>query len=114
MIWFNVILLLILGAASILLASVEAAFYLIKRRRLSHVAVQNPRAELVNQYLEDPPSLLMPIHMGAYTAHVGMTVIITSGRACPGVPKDTLFIPKPWKALDILMEAEKTLEGGWH
>jgi CBS domain containing-hemolysin-like protein len=75
---FEVLLLVALAVASILLAAVEAAFYLIKRRRLSHVSMQNPRAELVNRYLEDPPTLLMPIHMGTYTAHVAMTVIITS------------------------------------
>jgi len=74
----NVGLLLLLAIASGLLAAVEAAFYLVRRRRLSHIALQNPRAELVNTYLEDPPSLLMPIHMGTYTAHVGMTVVITS------------------------------------
>jgi putative hemolysin len=74
----NVGLLLLLAIASGLLAAVEAAFYLVRRRRLSHIALQNPRAELVNRYLEDPPSLLMPIHMGTYTAHVGMTVVITS------------------------------------
>lgn len=71
-------LLLLLATASGLLAAVEASFYLVRRRRLSHIALQNPRAELVNRYLEDPPSLLMPIHMGTYTAHVGMTVVITS------------------------------------
>jgi DNA-binding NtrC family response regulator len=43
-----------------------------------------------------------------------MTVIITSGRDCPSVPKDTRFLPKPWNALDILMEAEKTLANGYH
>ena len=43
-----------------------------------------------------------------------MAVIITSGRACAGIPKDTLFMPKPWRALDILMEAEKTLQSGYH
>jgi putative hemolysin len=64
--------------ASIFLAAVEAAFYLIKRRRVAHLALENPRAELVNAYLEDPPSLLMPVHIGTYTAHVGMTVIITA------------------------------------
>jgi len=74
----EIILLVILAVASIGLAVVEAAFYLVKRRRLSHISMQNPRAELVNKYLEDPPALLMPIHMGTYTAHVGMTVIITS------------------------------------
>jgi putative hemolysin len=66
-----------LVAISIGLAAVEAAFYLVKRRRLAHVALQNPRAEVVNKYLEDPPTLLMPIHMGTYTAHVAMTVVLT-------------------------------------
>jgi putative hemolysin len=74
----QVLLLVVLAVASIFLAAVEAAFYLMKRRRLSHVALQNPRAERVNRYLDDPPRLLMPVHMGTYTAHVGMTVIITS------------------------------------
>jgi magnesium and cobalt exporter, CNNM family len=69
---------LILVGISIFLAAVEAAFYLVKRRRLAHLAVNNRRAELVNAYLEDPPSLLMPIHIGTYTAHVGITVVITS------------------------------------
>ena len=68
----------LLVAISISLAAVEAAFYLVKRRRLAHLAVNNPRAELVNRYLEDPPSLLMPIHIGTYTAHVGITVVITA------------------------------------
>ena len=53
----------------------EAAFYLVKRRRLGHLALHNPRAELVNRYLDDPPTLLMPVHMGTYTAHVAMTVV---------------------------------------
>jgi putative hemolysin len=73
----EVTLLVILATASIALAAVEAAFYLLKRRRLSHVAMSNPRAELANRYLEDPPTLLMPIHVGTFTAHAGMTVIIT-------------------------------------
>jgi putative hemolysin len=72
------LLVVALMAISIGLASVEAAFYLVKRRRLAHLAVSNPRAELVNRYLEDPPSLLMPIHIGTYTAHVAITVIITA------------------------------------
>src|SRR5262245_6367929 len=72
------LLLLFLAAASIGLAAVEAAFYLLRRRRLSHVAMQNPRAELVNRYLEDPPTLLMPVHIGTFTAHAGMTVITTA------------------------------------
>ena len=75
---FNFGLLLLLSTASVGLSAVEAAFYLVRRRRLSHIALQNPRAELVNRYLDDPPSLLMPIHMGTYTAHAGMTVVITA------------------------------------
>ena len=74
----NLLVLVLLGVASMTLAAVEAAFYLIKRRRLSHVALQNPRAELANRYLEDPPTLLMPIHMGTYTAHVAMALVIAS------------------------------------
>jgi putative hemolysin len=66
----------LLGAFSISLAIVEACFYLLKRRRLGHVAYQNSRAELANRYLDDPPSLLMPIHMGAFVAHVSMTLIL--------------------------------------
>ena len=68
----------LLAVASLMLAAVEAAFYLVKRRRLSHLALHNPRAEVVNRYLDDPPTLLMPVHMGTYTAHVAMTVLITS------------------------------------
>jgi CBS domain containing-hemolysin-like protein len=75
---FYLLLLLLLTVTSVGLAAVEASFYLVRRRRLSHVTLQNPRADLVNRYLEDPPALLMPIHMGTYTAHVGMTVVITS------------------------------------
>ena len=76
MIILKILLLLVLAAASITLAAVEAAFYLVKRRRLAHVALQNPRAELVNRYLDDPPTLLMPVHMGTYTMHVAMTVVV--------------------------------------
>jgi putative hemolysin len=78
MIILQVAALLFLAVGSIGLAAVEAAFYLVKRRRLSHVAMHNPRAELVNRYLDDPPTLLMPVHMGTYTAHLAMTVVITS------------------------------------
>jgi CBS domain containing-hemolysin-like protein len=78
MIWLHVLALVLFAVASLLLASVEAAFYLLKRRRLGHLAHQNPRAEIVNRYLEDPPALLMPVHMGTYTAHVAMTVVITA------------------------------------
>ena len=78
MIGLHLAILLLLAVLSIFMASVEAAFYLIKRRRLSHLALQNPRAELVNRYLEDPPTLLMPVHIGTYTAHMGMTIVITA------------------------------------
>lgn len=74
----KVLLLLLLAVASLSLAAVEAAFYLVKRRRLSHLSLNNPRAEAVNRYLDDPPSLLMPVHMGTYTAHVAMTLGIAS------------------------------------
>jgi putative hemolysin len=67
---------IVLLVVSLGLAAVEAAFYLIKRRRLTHLALENPRAEMVNRYLEDPPLLLMPVHMGTYTAHVAMTIVI--------------------------------------
>jgi len=71
-----IVLLVVLAVASIALAAVEAAFYLLRRRRLSHVAMQNPRAEMVNRYIEDPPTLLMPVHIGTFTAHAAMTVIL--------------------------------------
>jgi putative hemolysin len=74
----QVALLLLLVVISLFLSAVEAAFYQIKRRRLAHVTLQNPRAELVNSYLEDPPTLLMPVHIGTYTAHMGMTIVITA------------------------------------
>jgi putative hemolysin len=78
MIGANVALLLLLAVLSIFMAAVEAAFYLTKRRRLAHLAAQNPRVELVNRYLDDPPSLLKPVHIGTYTAHMGMTIVITA------------------------------------
>ena len=74
----KVLLLGVLATVSLTLACVEAAFYLLKRRRLGHLALQNPRAELVNRYLDDPPTLLMPVHMGTYTAHTGMALVIAS------------------------------------
>lgn len=74
----QIALFIFLASVSIALATVEAAFYMVKRRRLGHLAMQNSRAEIVNRYLDDPPSLLMPVHLGTYTAHVGMTVMITT------------------------------------
>lgn len=74
----QVALIFLLVGASGFLASVEAAFYLMKRRRFTGSALDDPRAELANRYLDDPPTLLMPVHIGAFTAHAGMTVILTS------------------------------------
>jgi putative hemolysin len=72
-------LLLALAGLSIFLASAEASFHLLKRRRLTRVAfADEARIELAERYLDDPPRLLMPAHLGTYTAHVGMTVIMTS------------------------------------
>ena len=63
---------------SVSLSAVEAAYYLVKRRKLGHLSGQNPRAELVNRYLDDPAALLMPIQLGTYTAHVGLTAALIS------------------------------------
>jgi len=71
-------LLVALAVVSMSLAAVEAAFYLVKRRRIGRLASQNPRAVLAHAYLDDPPALLMPIHIGTYTAHVAMTILMTS------------------------------------
>ncbi len=68
-----------LAALSVFLATVEASFNLTKRRRLSQVGFHDEgRLQLAQSYLDDPPRMLMPVHLGTYTAHVGMTVIITS------------------------------------
>jgi CBS domain containing-hemolysin-like protein len=68
----------VLALLSVCLSSVEAAFYQLKRRRLGHVAFSNRRVEITNSFLEDPPRLLMPVHMGTYLAHVTMTAILIS------------------------------------
>lgn len=73
-----VALLFLLVGASIFLACVEAAFYALRRRRFSGPALADRRAEIANRFLEDPPALLLPIHIGAFTAHVAMTVILAS------------------------------------
>ena len=63
---------------SIALATFEAAFYLVKRRNLHKMADEDSREmELLGRYFADPPSILMPIHIGTYTAHVAMTVLLT-------------------------------------
>lgn len=38
-----------------------------------------------------------------------LTTVVTSGRPCSGVPRDALFMPKPWNALDVLMAAERSV-----
>lgn len=79
MIWLELVVLLLLAVLSIFLASVEASFHLLKRRRLAQATHQNEAlGELASEYLEDPPRLLMPVHLGTYTAHIGMTVLVTS------------------------------------
>jgi DNA-binding NtrC family response regulator len=37
-----------------------------------------------------------------------MTVIVTSGSNIPKLPAGAMFMLKPWHALDILREAERT------
>jgi CBS domain containing-hemolysin-like protein len=77
--WLGVALLLLLAGLSMFLSTVEASFHLLKRRRLAQVTHhEEALGELASSYLEDPPRLLMPVHLGTYTAHVGMTVLITS------------------------------------
>ena len=79
MIVLQVTLVVLLAALSIFLATVEASFNLLKRRRLSQVGFHDEkRVELAQSYLEAPPRIVMAVHLGTYTAHVGMTVIITS------------------------------------
>jgi CBS domain containing-hemolysin-like protein len=79
MIGLQIALIVLLAGLSVFLATVEASFNLMKRRRLSQVGFHDEaRVELAQRYLDDPPAMLMPVHLGTYTAHVGMTVIITS------------------------------------
>jgi putative hemolysin len=79
MITLQAFLIVLLAVLSVFLATVEASFNLLKRRRLSQVAFHDEaRLDLAQRYLDDPPRMLMPVHLGTYTAHVGMTVIITS------------------------------------
>ncbi len=73
----SILLVTLLGALSVTLTTVEVAFHLQKRRRLGHLT-HNPRAEIVNAYLLDPAALLMPLQIGTYTAHVGLTVVLSS------------------------------------
>ena len=84
MISLQILLVLFLVGLSLFLATVEAAFNLLKRRRLTQVGFHDERRiERAQGYLDDPPRLLMPAHFGTYTAHIGMTVIITSISVMP-------------------------------
>ena len=79
MIPLQLLLVLLLAALSMFLATVEASFNLTKRRRLTQVGFDDEtKLELAQRYLEDPPRLLMAAHFGTYTAHIAMTVIITT------------------------------------
>ena len=79
MIPLQALLVVLLAVLSMFLATVEAAFNLLKRRRLTQVGFHDEaRIARAQGYLDDPPRLLMPAHFGTYTAHIGMTVIITS------------------------------------
>lgn len=62
---------------SISLATMEAAFYQVRRRTLRGLD-DSPALEKLDAYLDDPPSLLMPVHIGTYTAHVAMTVVFAA------------------------------------
>jgi putative hemolysin len=71
-------LFLALSVISVGISAVEAAFYMLRRRRVRDLDLPRDRAELLERYLDDPPRLLMPGHMGTYTAHVGMTICVTT------------------------------------
>ena len=74
--WLSVIA--VFAVVSIVLSTIEAAFYLVKRRNLHKIAEPgSPELERLTCYFGDPPSILMPIHIGTYTAHVAMTVTLT-------------------------------------
>jgi DNA-binding NtrC family response regulator len=42
----------------------------------------------------------------AKQAHPELVVVLTSGRVAPKLPADTVFMQKPWRALDVLRVAE--------
>ena len=78
MTFLGLLAMLFAALISIGLATFEAAFYLVKRRILHKMADEDsPEMEKLSRYFEDPPSILMPIHIGTYTAHVVMTVLLT-------------------------------------
>ena len=38
-----------------------------------------------------------------------LPVVVTSGNACPKLPHETFFLPKPWSALDVIIQAERAV-----
>jgi DNA-binding NtrC family response regulator len=38
-----------------------------------------------------------------------LTVLVTSGHKRPDLPDDATFLPKPWRALDLLRYAERAM-----
>jgi CBS domain containing-hemolysin-like protein len=74
---FSITLIVFLAVSSLGLAAVEAAFYLLRRRHLGHLTQEGTQADRINAYLDEPARLLMPVHIGSYTANVGMTVLLT-------------------------------------
>jgi len=56
-------LVVVLAGLSVFLATVEASFNVLKRRRLTQVGFQDEgRVALAQRYLDDPPRMLMPVH----------------------------------------------------
>jgi len=44
--------------------------------------------------------------------HAGMT---SDGGTCARcLPENAVFMPKPWNALDILIQAQRAVEHGYH
>ena len=41
-------------------------------------------------------------------------ILVTSGNPAPRLPDEVTFMPKPWIALDILREAEKSVSASRH
>jgi CheY-like chemotaxis protein len=44
----------------------------------------------------------------------GIHILVTSGKPAPQLPDEVTFMPKPWIALDILREAEKSVRASRH
>ena len=40
----------------------------------------------------------------------GANVLLTSGSDCSEIPRGTKFMPKPWRPLDVLIEAERSID----